>query len=422
MTAVHRKYPDDVEAAAFTALALLGTAHDGRDFAIYMRSAAILEPLFPVEPEAPGHRALSDSLVRRSRSRAARTSRRARVFEDRAVSRTRAAHVLAYLRRDGHVGRCRRGERSGGQAHARAVAAMTMRRSIVVALAAAVVVVAMARPSGQSGAGASGYLTPPKAVLDILDAPPLPDVAVSPTRDVLALLPRRGMPSIGEVSEPMLRLAGLRINPANNAPHLAPSGTGIVLRTIATGVERTVPVPANARIDGVSFSPDGKRLSFTNTRENRVDVHIADTATGRTRLVDGALNGVARRVRMARRQLRADLQFRPGRPRTGARRAERAIRAEHSGKPWEAGTGPDVSGPAHQRARREPVRVLLQQPDLARRRGHGTPDADRQAGHDRRVVVCQTASTCSFARSSGRSRGCSSSRVPAGHRDLDPQR
>ena len=47
MAAVHRKYPDDVEAAAFTALALLGTAHDGRDFAIYMRSAAILEPLFP---------------------------------------------------------------------------------------------------------------------------------------------------------------------------------------------------------------------------------------------------------------------------------------------------------------------------------------------------------------------------------------
>jgi tetratricopeptide (TPR) repeat protein len=54
MSEVHRKYPDDVDAAAFHALALLGTAHAGRDFAIYMRAAAILEPLFPSHPNHPG--------------------------------------------------------------------------------------------------------------------------------------------------------------------------------------------------------------------------------------------------------------------------------------------------------------------------------------------------------------------------------
>ena len=54
MQAIHRKYPDDVEAAAFAALALLGTSHDGRDFATYMRAAAILEPLFPRHPKHPG--------------------------------------------------------------------------------------------------------------------------------------------------------------------------------------------------------------------------------------------------------------------------------------------------------------------------------------------------------------------------------
>jgi tetratricopeptide (TPR) repeat protein len=54
MDRIRRTYPDDVEAAAFTALALLGTSHDGRNFAIYMRSAAILEPLFPTHPKHPG--------------------------------------------------------------------------------------------------------------------------------------------------------------------------------------------------------------------------------------------------------------------------------------------------------------------------------------------------------------------------------
>ena len=54
MDRLRRKYPDDVDAAAFTAVALLGTAHAGRDFAIYMRAAAILEPLFPSHPKHPG--------------------------------------------------------------------------------------------------------------------------------------------------------------------------------------------------------------------------------------------------------------------------------------------------------------------------------------------------------------------------------
>ena len=54
MAELYTKYPDDVDAAAFYALALLGTAHEGRDFAIYMRAAAILEPLFPSNPNHPG--------------------------------------------------------------------------------------------------------------------------------------------------------------------------------------------------------------------------------------------------------------------------------------------------------------------------------------------------------------------------------
>ncbi len=47
-------YPDDLDAAAFHALALLGTAHDGRDFSIYMRAAAIAEEVFAASPRHPG--------------------------------------------------------------------------------------------------------------------------------------------------------------------------------------------------------------------------------------------------------------------------------------------------------------------------------------------------------------------------------
>lgn len=51
---LHRKFPDDVDAAAFYALATLGTAEHGRDFATYMRAAAVLEEVFPQHPHHPG--------------------------------------------------------------------------------------------------------------------------------------------------------------------------------------------------------------------------------------------------------------------------------------------------------------------------------------------------------------------------------
>jgi dipeptidyl aminopeptidase/acylaminoacyl peptidase len=165
-------------------------------------------------------------------------------------------------------------------------------RTRTVSLTAIAILALAAGLLAQSGASSTTvYLTPPRAIIDILDAPPTPGVAVSPARDVVALLPRRSMPAIAEVSQPMLRLAGLRINPSNNGPHRAPAGTGITIRTVATGAERAIAVPADARIGGVSFAPDGKRLTFTNTRETRIDLYIAEVATGQTRLVDAALNG-----------------------------------------------------------------------------------------------------------------------------------
>ncbi|WP_412063168.1 tetratricopeptide repeat protein [Rubrivirga sp. IMCC45206] len=47
-------YPDDLDARAFYALALLGTAHEGRDFATYMQAAAVAEEVFAENPRHPG--------------------------------------------------------------------------------------------------------------------------------------------------------------------------------------------------------------------------------------------------------------------------------------------------------------------------------------------------------------------------------
>ncbi|HXG80544.1 MAG TPA: hypothetical protein VNJ05_01960, partial [Sphingomicrobium sp.] len=54
MMALHESDPSDVDARGFAALATLGLASQGRDVALYMRAAALLEEAFDANPDHPG--------------------------------------------------------------------------------------------------------------------------------------------------------------------------------------------------------------------------------------------------------------------------------------------------------------------------------------------------------------------------------
>jgi len=54
MKRMAEKYASDDEVKAFYALSLLGTSHNGRDVAIYMRAAAIVEQVYAKNPQHPG--------------------------------------------------------------------------------------------------------------------------------------------------------------------------------------------------------------------------------------------------------------------------------------------------------------------------------------------------------------------------------
>ena len=53
MRGIYETYPDDLEAASFYALSILGSVYE-RDFRTYMRAAAILEEVFAKQPQHPG--------------------------------------------------------------------------------------------------------------------------------------------------------------------------------------------------------------------------------------------------------------------------------------------------------------------------------------------------------------------------------
>jgi dipeptidyl aminopeptidase/acylaminoacyl peptidase len=133
------------------------------------------------------------------------------------------------------------------------------------------------------------YQKPPKAILDVLDAPASPNVSLSPTRDKLLLIETSRYPAIAQLSQPMLRLAGYRINPNTNGPHNSTKITKLTLKNVADGKETPITIPPNAQLGNVEWSPDGKQFSLTNTVANGVELWLGEAMTGRLRRVPGVL-------------------------------------------------------------------------------------------------------------------------------------
>lgn len=135
------------------------------------------------------------------------------------------------------------------------------------------------------------YQKPPKEVLDILNAPPTPNIFVSPTRDRVLLINPLRYPPIADLAQPMLRIAGLRINPKTNARHHPPRNAAYTLKWISNGKEIKIAVPPNAYLSAPEWSFDGKHFSFSNTTETSTDLWLGDATTGAVHKIAGvALN------------------------------------------------------------------------------------------------------------------------------------
>ena len=130
-----------------------------------------------------------------------------------------------------------------------------------------------------------GYQKPPKEIEDVLNAPAIPQTSISPAKDKIALLEPLRYPPISELAQPMLRLAGLRINPNTNGQHRQPYFIKLTLKNIRDGKETPVQLPPNAQIISPQWSADGKYIAFGNQTPNGIELWIVETASGRARKI-----------------------------------------------------------------------------------------------------------------------------------------
>jgi len=139
------------------------------------------------------------------------------------------------------------------------------------------------------------YQSPSPEIAALAKAALPPVVAADSHGRYLLQLSRDLYPGIKSLSEPELRLAGLRVNPDKNISSRLRYYTGISIQLLekpkhdpnATDSRAaTVPVsnlPTGAQIAYVTWSPDEQRVAFTLTKATGVALWVLELASAKAR-------------------------------------------------------------------------------------------------------------------------------------------
>lgn len=124
------------------------------------------------------------------------------------------------------------------------------------------------------------YRTPAKEVMELLLAKPTPAVSIDGKAEWMLLSERNSYPTVEELGQPEVRIAGLRINPNNFSPSRQNFINNFSLQNIKTGANAQVTgLPADLLAGNVSWSPAETKIAFTHTTGTRVDLYVIDVAT-----------------------------------------------------------------------------------------------------------------------------------------------
>ncbi|MDB5201386.1 MAG: family peptidase [Ferruginibacter sp.] len=123
------------------------------------------------------------------------------------------------------------------------------------------------------------YKTPPAAIRDLVLAKPTPSVSFDHDGQWVLIMERSSMPTVEDLAQPELRIAGLRINPNNFSASRASYLTGFSLKNISSGMEfKLTGLPSPLRAGNVQWSPDEKKFAFTQASTYGVDLYSVDIA------------------------------------------------------------------------------------------------------------------------------------------------
>ncbi|HJV19427.1 MAG TPA: prolyl oligopeptidase family serine peptidase [Sediminibacterium sp.] len=126
----------------------------------------------------------------------------------------------------------------------------------------------------------TSYQTPPKDIADLLLAKPTPAVSLDGKANWMLLSERNSYPTVEELGQPELRVAGMRLNPNNFSPSRQNFINNFILKNIPANKEyRITGLPASLLAGNAVWSPSQTKIAFTNTTGTQVDLYVIDIAT-----------------------------------------------------------------------------------------------------------------------------------------------
>jgi dipeptidyl aminopeptidase/acylaminoacyl peptidase len=121
------------------------------------------------------------------------------------------------------------------------------------------------------------YQTPPKAIADLVLAKPIPFVRIDSKAEYLLLLGRNSYPTVEELGQPEIKVAGLRINPLNFSLTRQTLINNIVIKSIKNQTEINISgLPKNLSVGSLVWNSSETKIAFTQVEKNRIDLYIID--------------------------------------------------------------------------------------------------------------------------------------------------
>jgi dipeptidyl aminopeptidase/acylaminoacyl peptidase len=117
------------------------------------------------------------------------------------------------------------------------------------------------------------YQLPPEVMVKLVDAPPTPTISLSPAHGTgprkILIEQSSSLPTIADLAEPELRLAGLRFNPRVGAPSRTRYAVSLKLQELPVGGAKTseavvTGLPAKPRVLYTHWSPDGQHFALVD--------------------------------------------------------------------------------------------------------------------------------------------------------------
>lgn len=138
------------------------------------------------------------------------------------------------------------------------------------------------------------YQKPSPEILALADYERAPSVSMDTKKEYMLLSYRNTYKTLDDLNQEELRLGGLRINPITNISSTITYINNLKIRKIKdTKAEpsQITGLPSEPKITNISWSPDDKKIAFTNTTKTGVELWVIDVASAKaTKLTDANLN------------------------------------------------------------------------------------------------------------------------------------